>query len=63
MLSHVFSKVQDKLADMHLVSISIDPENDTPAKLREYGKKFAASAHWDYYTGDNRNQYRHTKSI
>ncbi|MFI3219424.1 MAG: SCO family protein [Methylococcales bacterium] len=51
MLSHVFSKVQDKLADVHLVSISIDPENDTPAKLLEYGKKFNAGAHWDYYTG------------
>jgi protein SCO1/2 len=51
MLSHVFSKVQDKLADAHLVSISIDPENDTPAKLLEYGKKFNAGKHWDYYTG------------
>jgi protein SCO1/2 len=51
MLSHVFSKVQDKLTDVHLVSISIDPENDTPAKLVEYGKKFSAGAHWDFYTG------------
>jgi protein SCO1/2 len=51
MLSHVFSRVQDKLADVHLVSISIDPENDTPAQLLEYGKKFSAGAHWDYYTG------------
>jgi protein SCO1/2 len=51
MLSHVFSRVQDKLADVHLVSISIDPENDTPAQLLEYGKKFSAGKHWDYYTG------------
>lgn len=51
MLSHVFSKVQDKLPDAHLVSVSIDPENDTPAKLLEYGKKYNAGTHWDYYTG------------
>ncbi len=51
MLSHVFSKVQDKLPDAHLVSISIDPENDTPAKLLEYGKKYNAGTHWDFYTG------------
>lgn len=52
MLSHVFSKLQDKLPDVHQVSISIDPENDTPEKLIEYGKKFNATAkHWDFYTG------------
>lgn len=55
MLSHVFSTVQTKLGDnkqkVHLVSISIDPENDTPAKLAEYGKKFHAGPSWDYYTG------------
>jgi protein SCO1/2 len=33
------------------VSISIDPENDTPAVLIDYGKKFAAGVHWDFYTG------------
>jgi protein SCO1/2 len=55
MLSHVFSKVQDKLAKngqkFHFVSISIDPENDTPAKLVEYAHKFEAGSHWDFYTG------------
>jgi protein SCO1/2 len=55
MLSHVFSKVQDKLGKSgqkyHLVSISIDPENDTPAKLTEYAHKFEAGSSWDFYTG------------
>lgn len=55
MLSHVFSTVQTKLGKnkqkVHLMSISIDPENDTPAKLAEYGKKFKAGPSWDYYTG------------
>ena len=55
MLSHIFSKVQEKLTEnnqsFHLVSISIDPENDTPAKLSEYAKKFDAGPQWDFYTG------------
>lgn len=51
MLSHTLSKAQTKLNNVHFVSISIDPENDTPAKLIEYSKKFSASAHWDFYTG------------
>jgi protein SCO1/2 len=59
MLSHLFAKVQTKLAKngqkFHLVSISIDPENDTPAVLIEYGKKFAAGSHWDFYTGTSEN--------
>jgi len=55
MLSHVFSKVQNKLdkdgQKVHLMSISIDPESDTPATLTEYAKKFAAGSSWDFYTG------------
>ncbi|NOU12854.1 MAG: SCO family protein [Methylococcaceae bacterium] len=55
MLSHVFSKVQTNLGKdsekVHMVSISIDPENDTPAKLTEYAKKFGAGPNWNYYTG------------
>ena len=55
MLSHVFSKVETKLGKegkkAHLISISIDPESDTPAKLTEYAKKFAAGSNWDFYTG------------
>jgi protein SCO1/2 len=36
---------------VHLVSITIDPENDTPARLREYAKKFGAGPEWQHYTG------------
>ena len=35
----------------HLVTISIDPENDTPSSLTEYAKKFSAGPNWDFYTG------------
>jgi protein SCO1/2 len=55
MLSHLFAKVQTKLEkdsqNFHLVSISIDPENDTPAILSEYAKKFGAGSNWNFYTG------------
>jgi protein SCO1/2 len=36
---------------VHLVSISIDPEQDTPARLRDYAKKFRAGPEWQHYTG------------
>lgn len=54
-MSGTFSKLQDKLgADrgkVHLVSISIDPEEDRPAKLAEYAKKLHAGPEWRQYTG------------
>lgn len=36
---------------VHLVSISIDPEQDTPARLREYALRFGAGPEWHHYTG------------
>jgi protein SCO1 len=36
---------------VHLMSISIDPEEDTPARLREYAQKFHAGPEWQHYTG------------
>lgn len=54
-LSATFSQFQDKLgkeADkIKMVSISIDPEYDTPIKLREYANKFNAGPQWQFYTG------------
>jgi protein SCO1 len=53
--SQVFSGVQEKLLTEHakldLLSISIDPEYDTPARLAAYARKFGASEHWHFYTG------------
>jgi protein SCO1 len=53
--SHTLSELQDKLGDnaghVHIVSISIDPEQDDPARLREYAKTFHAGAEWQHYTG------------
>lgn len=53
--STMFSLLQDKLGNdrnrVHLVSISIDPEHDTPDVLREYARKYRAGDEWQFYTG------------
>lgn len=54
-ISQTFEQLQDmlgpQLSHVHLVSITIDPENDTPSRLREYAAKFGAGPQWQYYTG------------
>ncbi|MDO3564014.1 SCO family protein [Ralstonia pseudosolanacearum] len=54
-ISQTLSQLQAKLGPdrdkVHLVSISIDPENDTPARLRAYAAKFGAGPEWQHYTG------------
>lgn len=38
---------------VRFVSVSVDPEHDTPDALREYGRKFNADpARWTFLTGD-----------
>jgi protein SCO1/2 len=53
--SQVFEQFQERLGSphepVHLVSISIDPEQDTPARLRAYAKQFHAAPGWNHYTG------------
>jgi protein SCO1/2 len=34
-----------------MVSVSIDPEQDTPASLKKYAKKYKAKSQWNFYTG------------
>ena len=36
---------------VHLMSISIDPEQDTVARLHAYAQKFHAGPEWQHYTG------------
>lgn len=55
-LSASFSQLQKKYASdltgVRMISISIDPEHDTPAKMKEYAQKFGASESWTFLTGD-----------
>jgi protein SCO1/2 len=54
-LSQSLAEFQRKLGagrdSMHMVSISIDPEEDTPERLAEYAKRFDAGRQWGFYTG------------
>ncbi len=53
--SQTFADIQRKLGALRervqLVSISIDPEQDTPQRLHAYAQKFGAGANWHFYTG------------
>jgi protein SCO1/2 len=55
MLTANLAQLQRRLgparAQVHLVSISIDPEFDTPARLHEYAQRFGAGPGWQHYGG------------
>jgi len=55
LMTSVLSQFEQRLGaeagGVHLVSISIDPEQDTPARLQEYARRFHAGPEWQYYTG------------
>lgn len=56
-LSGLFAAAHDRLdgdaalAGVRLVSISIDPEHDTPERLAEYARRFGAGPRWTFLTG------------
>ncbi len=55
LLSQMIAEFRGRLgaarSEVHVVSITIDPEQDTPAVLRGYARRFHGGAGWDYYTG------------
>jgi protein SCO1/2 len=48
-------KIGPEMKDIHLVSISIDPEHDTPKRLKEYLKRYDAKAGWVFLTGSRKD--------
>ena len=54
-LSAGYANLQTKLgtgpSKVHLISVSIDPENDTPKVMRDYLKRYRAKPGWDFLTG------------
>lgn len=53
-------KVQEALGDRlgkdaRIISISVDPDVDTPAELKAFGKKFHARPGWYFLTGPKEN--------
>ena len=55
-LSATFSQVQRELGpeakNVRMISVTIDPEQDTPAQLKKYAARFKAKAGWQFLTGD-----------
>jgi protein SCO1 len=50
------TQVEDKLGDLvgrdiFIISMTVDPENDTPEKLKAYSKAFGTRAGWTFVTG------------
>lgn len=51
-LSSVQRRLRPRMGrDIHLLSITIDPFNDTPAVLAQYASKFEAGPGWSFVTG------------
>src|SRR5919206_905364 len=53
-------KIQEALGDrvgrdVFLVSMTVDPETDTPVRMKEYAKKFHAGPGWIFLTGKKEN--------
>lgn len=51
-LSDVPSKMGADSRSLRLISISIDPEVDTPLQLKAYAKSFQAGPRWKFLTGE-----------
>lgn len=57
MLSGAFAATQQQpgLENMRWISISIDPEQDTPPRLEEYARRFHVGRNWLLFTGISDN--------
>ncbi len=66
-LSAGYSNLQRKLGadsgQIQLVSISIDPEYDTPDVMTEYLARYQAKPGWDYLTGSREDIDKVTKAF
>jgi protein SCO1/2 len=59
-MNRSMEKIQEALGDrigrdVFLVSITVDPANDTPPRLKEYAAKFHARKGWTFLTGKKEN--------
>ena len=55
-LENVQNALGDRLGkEAFIVSITVDPEMDTPLKLKEYGRRFHARPGWLFLTGKKEN--------
>lgn len=52
---HVQEKLGDKNGEVRLVSITIDPEHDTPEAMKKFLKRYRAKSGWTFLTGSREN--------
>ncbi|WP_088278728.1 SCO family protein [Ideonella sp. A 288] len=50
-LAHTQHTLGDRVGQLRMVSVSIDPEHDTAARLAEYAGRFSAGPQWHFDTG------------
>ena len=55
-----FEKIQEALGDRlgkdaFLISITVDPQTDTPTRIKEYSRRFHARPGWVFLTGSKEN--------
>lgn len=66
-MTATFEKVQEGLAaeadKVAMVSVSIDPEQDTPAALSDYARRFDAGPQWVFLTGSLEDSIRVQKAF
>lgn len=52
-LQRIQTWLGDRLGrDVHILSLTVDPETDTPARVREYAERFGPRPGWHFLTGD-----------
>ncbi len=59
-MNRKMAQIQEALGDrvgrdVFLLSITVDPENDTPARLRDYAASYGARPGWHFLTGKREN--------
>jgi protein SCO1 len=58
-----FRRVQELSPSARLISISIDPERDTPARMAAWGERYGAGGSWTLLTGAKDEVTRLQKSL
>lgn len=50
----IFRQVQKQLGNqqVQLITVTVDPVNDTPERLLEFSKRFNAASGWEFITGE-----------
>ena len=59
-MNAIMRKIQEALGarvgkDIFLISLTVDPVNDTPARLKEYAARFHAAPGWYFISGNPEN--------